>query len=73
MRKLVARMMVAAALAAFAVPTLACDAMKRDTTAWAPEKAEPKAEAKVQDKAEKKAAEPQKAKPQKVASAEKKL
>jgi hypothetical protein len=65
MRKLVARIMVAGAVAAFAVPTLACDAMKRSTTASTTEKTEPKKDVKAEKKVEKKT--------DKVASAEKKL
>jgi hypothetical protein len=66
MMKLVARLSVVAALAAFAVPTVACDMMK-NTQASTQEKAEHK-EQKKEAKAEKKV---EKEKPAKVASADK--
>lgn len=68
MKKLVTRLAVAAALTAFAVPTLACEMMKQNTTASTQEKVESKKEAKADKKAEPSKAQAEK----KVASADKK-
>lgn len=66
MRKAFTRLAVAGALAAFAVPTLACEAMKQTTASTTQsEKTEKKAQVSKAHKAEKKAQE-------KVATAEKK-
>jgi hypothetical protein len=53
MKKLFARVSVAAALAAFAVPALPCDAMKK-TTASAPQEKVEKKDVKAEKKVEKK-------------------
>ena len=70
MRKLVARLAVAASLAAFAVPALACDAMKNTHASTAQPQTQEKAEKRSEKKAEAKT-EAKKEQP-KVASADKK-